>query len=140
MNTTDILKQKGLKITQQRLELLEALGEASHPLNQKDIENALSEQTDRVTLYRNLKSLVGNEIIHKIEVNGSVTSYSINRKIFNEEYNAEHLHFHCNICNRVTCMPQCEIAKYDLPAGFIQQSSKLIVNGICNLCNLKNQK
>jgi len=139
MDAGTILKQKGLKVTQNRLDLVNLLKEAVHPLNHKDIENTLSRQTDRVTIYRNLKSLVKNEIIHKIEVNGTLTSYSINRKIFNTEYETEHLHFHCTICDQITCMPQCKIKKYELPEGYIQQSSKLIINGICKLCSNKNK-
>ncbi|GAF02938.1 Fur family transcriptional regulator [Saccharicrinis fermentans] len=139
MDAENILKQKGLKVTQNRLELVTLLKEAIHPMNQKDIEATLSGQSDRVTIYRNLKSLVKNEVIHKIEVNGSITSYSINRNIFNTEYDTEHLHFHCNICHQITCMPQCKIKQYELPEGYIQQSSKLIINGICKLCSNKNK-
>ncbi len=139
MEAINILKQKGVKVTQNRLELVNILEKANNPLNQKDIESRLKEQPDRVTLYRNLKFLVDHEMVHKIEVNGSVTSYSLNRVNLTDGHNSEHLHFHCSTCNKVICMPQCLIKEYDLPEGFTQQSSKLIVDGTCNLCNTKNK-
>lgn len=140
LEVAQILKEKGVRVTQNRVELLNVLNDAGHPLNQKEIEERLSVTPDRVTLYRNLRFFVDNKIIHKIEVNGSLTSYSFNRIHFDEAHSAEHLHFYCSICHKVICMPQHGIKKYDLPKGFSQQSTKLIVNGICNICNTKNQE
>ena len=133
-----ILKKNRIRVTQNRVELLNILNDAQHPLNQKDIEELLSATPDRVTLYRNLRFFVDRKIIHKIEVNGSLTSYSLNRAHVVDGHSAEHLHFYCSICHKVICMRQHGIKKYELPQGFIQQSSKLIVNGICNICNEKN--
>lgn len=135
-----ILKKNGIRVTQNRVELLNILNDARHPLNQKDIEEQLSTTPDRVTLYRNLRFFVDHKIIHKIEINGSLTSYSVNRTHIDHGHSAEHLHFYCSICHKVTCMPQHGIKKYDLPDGFSQQSSKLIVNGICNICNKEKIK
>lgn len=133
-----ILKKNGIRVTQNRVELLNILNDARYPVNQKDIEERLRVTPDRVTLYRNLKFFVDENIIHKIEINGSLTSYSLNRITLDEGHSAEHLHFYCSICHKVICMPQHGIKKYELPQGFSQQSSKLIVNGICNICNKKN--
>jgi len=141
MTANSILKEKGIKITQNRLELLEVLEKSENPINPKEIEKQLNISLDRVTLYRNLKFFVDNKIVHKIEVNGSITTYSLNRSILNKAHsNSEHLHFHCNLCDGVTCMPQCKIKEHDLPKGFVQQSSQLIVNGICNVCSKNNDR
>ncbi len=137
---THILKKKGVRVTQNRVDLLDILNDAQHPLNQKDIEERLSVKPDRVTLYRNLRFFVDHKIIHKIEVNDSLTSYSLNRTFIEEEHSEEHLHFYCSVCHKVICMPQLSIKEYDLPEGFSQQSSKLIVNGICNICNEEKQE
>ncbi|SMO60407.1 Fur family transcriptional regulator, ferric uptake regulator [Saccharicrinis carchari] len=130
-----MLREKGIRITQNRLQLLDVFIGARHPINQKEIEDRLREIPDRVTLYRNLRFFVKHNIIHKIEVNDSLTTYSLNRIHVDANHTSEHLHFYCNICNKVVCMPQYSIKKYDLPEGFRQQSSKLIVNGTCDVCN-----
>ncbi|WP_075590385.1 Fur family transcriptional regulator [Labilibacter marinus] len=129
-----IFKHKKIKITANRLDIANILSNSKHPLNTKEIESKLNEP-DRVTLYRNLKLLVELEVLHKIEVNGSTVSYAFNHSITDVNKNKEHLHFHCNICNKVICMPQHKINSYNLPEGFIQEKCKLIVDGICNICN-----
>lgn len=138
MNIPEALKIKGIKVTQFRIRLLEVLESAKYPMQQKEIEELWGFNLDRVTLYRTLKSFSEKGIIHKIEVNESVTSYklaSINTE--SDEY-IDHAHFHCSICGKVICLPQCEVKRFELPEGFEQIRGKVIIEGVCKFCNSKS--
>jgi Fur family ferric uptake transcriptional regulator len=79
--------------------------------------------------------LTEKNVIHKIDVNNSVSIYHINIGDDIYDIKSEHLHFHCVLCDRVVCMPQCNICSFELPKGFTQHKQKLIIDGICKWCN-----
>ena len=140
MDFEALLRERGLKVTLNRLDLLKVISAATNPISTKEIELRLEKQPDRVTLYRNLKFFVEKAILSKIEVNESVVTYSFNHNVGSGHPSEEHLHFHCNRCDKVICMPQCRVTKYELPDGFIQQSCKMIVEGVCDKCNSEKTK
>ncbi len=138
MNFSGFLRDNGIKATRVRIRLLDILYEAQYPIQQKEIERRWGEDIDRVTLYRNLKTLSNLSIIHKIEVSESVTSYKLSSHNYLGKQYAEHAHFHCAVCNKVICMPQYKVGEYQMPEGFKQIKSKIIIEGVCKWCN--NQK
>ncbi len=135
MDISRILNSVGLKVTPVRVALMEVLIRSEIPLQQKDIEVSMLEPIDRVTLYRNLKLLTKKNIIHKIEVNDSITTYNIVKANGESIEDEEHPHFHCDTCNKVFCLPGVTINNLTLPSGFEQTSQKLIIDGICKSCN-----
>jgi Fur family ferric uptake transcriptional regulator len=135
MQIEKILKAKGIKVTPHRINLVRILLSSDCALQPKEIENKWKGTVDRVTLYRNLKKLTEKNVIHKIEVNELVSTYHINNDSVGNNVESEHLHFHCVLCDRVVCMPQCTVRSYELPNGFTQKRQKLIIEGICKWCN-----
>src|SRR5690554_3310720 len=62
----DILRDKNLRVTPFRKEVLEIFLENEHAISIQDIEEALVE-FDRITLYRTIKSFTNKGVIHEIE-------------------------------------------------------------------------
>ena len=68
MNATDILKEKGLKKSAQRISVITILQQKLVPLTEEEIKEDMGEIYDRVTFYRTMQVLVGMGIVHRIVV------------------------------------------------------------------------
>lgn len=131
----NILRKKSLNVTEIRRHIILLLHRPGIALTQKEIEAKLEkhlEIVDRVTVYRNIKTLLKKNIIHSIPIDVDKVKYKLVR-----EYNKNnHPHFFCFKCNKVLCMPQLEIDKNKLPKGFSITTSKVVMEGVCSHCNL----
>jgi Fur family ferric uptake transcriptional regulator len=78
--------------------------------------------------------LIENQIIHKIVVDNQLVKYALTE---NNPINEKHIHFYCNQCGTVECLPDTEINTPQLPAGYSQVQTDLIVKGFCDKCNRK---
>jgi Fur family transcriptional regulator, ferric uptake regulator len=138
MTSSEILKQNAIIQSPLRLEVLEVLIASSKPLSQREIEQKIDKSHDRVTMYRTLKLFVEKQLIHRIAVSDNLVTFGL--KTENSDSGADHLHFHCNDCDNVFCMPQVPVQKIELPKGFVGANTNLIVNGICEKCNKEIKK
>ncbi|TCO10735.1 Fur family transcriptional regulator [Natronoflexus pectinivorans] len=131
-----LLKSKKLNVTEVRQQIVYALMQPGTALSQKEIEEWLIERistVDRVTLYRNIKTLMQKKLIHQIAVGPNSVKY----KLAGKHKSAEHPHFQCELCNRLVCMPHIKVDAEHLPHGFVMKSTKLIIEGVCASCNGK---
>ena len=84
---------------------------------------------DRATIYRTLKKFKDKDIIHPIATESTITKYVLKKDP------EEHLHFKCNHCGDIMCLPEVQMSDYQLPPGFTKQESNFLVIGTCNSCN-----
>lgn len=133
MNGKEILKQNQLHQTPVRLQLLSVLEGAARPLSVREIEALLPQRHDRVTLYRTLKLFVDKQMVNRIAVSEQLVAYRIHA-------DEKHLHFHCNHCNAVYCLPKAPVQPVEVPTGFVVTDNRFVVNGVCNLCNENPQQ
>lgn len=127
------LKTHGLTGTTIRKQVLSHLWGDGVALTQKEIEEKLPPETDRVTLYRTLKLFTEKGIAHKIVLDGETQKY----KIAGRFRKSDHAHFYCTQCHKLLCMPQLNVDLSDLPSGFQFSSARLVVEGICDNCSSK---
>jgi Fur family ferric uptake transcriptional regulator len=131
-----ILKNKGLKVTEQRANVLAKLLTQHKPLPLNELQDNLR-TINRITLYRILMDLEKGDLIRiffSLEGNKYIeakhkknnNAYSIN--------NAIHLHFQCQLCDEVFCLDKIRIE--GLPEGFQLFSDKTVLAGNCNNCFL----
>jgi len=45
------------------------------------------------------------------------------------------LHFKCEDCGSIICLPEIQINDYKLPQGFQKKEASVLITGICNVCN-----
>lgn len=134
----NLLTEGKLRVTQPRKLIMQVLAGSEAAVSQSDIERALSDQVDRVTVYRTLKSFEEAGIVHKISDTDSVTKYALCLEDCHKGsvHRHNHAHFHCNACGNTTCLNSVHIDLPKLPAGYQVAEFNLIVSGLCNACNV----
>lgn len=130
MNATDILKERGLKKSAQRIAAINILQKNIVPLAEEDIRKEMGEIYDRVTFYRTMQALCKAGIAHRIVVDNTVVKYAINT----EEMPHSHVHFYCTKCHSVTCLKEVATYHYKLPVNYRQEECDVLIKGTCPYC------
>jgi Fur family transcriptional regulator, ferric uptake regulator len=130
LSAKDVLRQHRLRHTACREEILEIFLEADRALSHADLEENLSETSDRVTVYRTLKTFVEKEILHKVLDDSGNLKYAMQKESLHS-----HIHFKCNICGITSCLENTEIPVLPLPPGYTLTGANLLAQGVCQVCN-----
>lgn len=134
---TTLLKNRNLKVTSNRLEVLSLIAGYSSAIPYSLLQKSL-EDFDRVTLYRILKTLLDKGIIHKASVSRNEVYYALCKQFCNsEEHNHNHIHFKCLKCNSVSCVDVPSDISIQIPNALIQEID-IQVKGLCSACNYSN--
>jgi Fur family transcriptional regulator, ferric uptake regulator len=131
-----ILKNKGLKVTEQRANVLAKLLTHHKPLPLNELQDNL-QSINRITLYRILMDLEKGDLIRiffSLEGNKYIEAKHKKNNNSHNINNAIHLHFQCQLCDEVFCLDKIRIE--GLPEGFQLFSDKTVLAGNCNNCFL----
>ncbi len=131
MNATDILKEKGIKKSAQRIAVINALQSAKRPLGEDEIKVDMGEMYDRITFYRTMQVLVNAGIVHRINVDNFRVEYALNA----DDGDMQHVHFYCRQCHKVFCLKDIPVNHYDLPEGYKEEDCEILVRGLCPSCS-----
>ena len=131
-----LLEDAELSATDNRVRVLEVIGNNSFPLSAKDILNTLerSSSINRVTVYRILDLLVDHGVAERISTGGRAFYYGLAPN----NNHAPHPHFYCKNCGQMDCLSP-ESLSVDMDAllkTFPGQIEKVEVrvDGICKNC------
>jgi len=104
MKTDKILKQYQLRITSTRKQVLQLfLLKEGKALSHQHLENQMDD-SDRVTLYRTLKTFQDNGLIHEVHDGSGMLKYALCHEACNHiEHFDNHAHFYCNSCKETIC-------------------------------------
>jgi Fur family ferric uptake transcriptional regulator len=122
MKIEEIIKDKNLKLTPARVEILEILIEQNRPISYEDIRDRLT--MDKATFYRNIAKFEESFIIRSFESNDKKRYFSLEENF--------HPHFICTKCNTISCLSKETPISLE---GYKIES--IIIKGICPEC-LKN--
>lgn len=122
----------GLRVTANRLAVLELVERAPVALSHADLEAALPDTFDRVTLYRTLDSFVEAGLLSATVGADRIRRFSA--LAGDPAGHHEHLHFHCDDCGRVFCLPAKPPRRPSVPDGFQVEGADLYVHGHCADC------
>ena len=91
-----------MEVTDNRLRVLEVVGNNSFPLSAGDIFKTLerSASINRVTVYRILDLLVDRGVVDRISSGGRAAYYGLAPNDFHQP----HPHFYCKNCGRMDCL------------------------------------
>jgi len=132
MDTSLLLKNNGLRVTEIRLALINTLNNSSYALPYDELQQRLS-KFDRTTLYRSLLSLMNHGIIHKaLEENGQ-SFYAICHSCSHHGHDHKHVHFRCIKCQGVQCISMNQNISFSLPNVKVD-SIDITARGICGNC------
>jgi len=126
----DILKNKSIKITPQRLEILKYLDENRNHPTADEIYKNLKENNpslSKTTVYNSLEILNKYNIIHTISITGLESRYDIVNKM--------HHHFMCKSCGRIIDIEiECPNIKKTLENGHKIEEVHGYFKGKCKEC------
>lgn len=130
------LKQRGMKLTPQRLEVIRILMAAKHPLTALEIAQAVRTTHPHVsldTVYRNLTMLSEYGLVNQVNLQ--------NRESTRFEFQGEgghHHHFVCLVCGKSFCVESCPTSLVDVKPsedpGFRVMGHAFEVYGYCSAC------
>jgi len=130
-----ILKKNKLSLTEGRKKVLELFLKADYALVHAEIEKALYNIIDRVTVYRTLQSFLKKGLIHLIPTTDNSIKYAFtNQDVRHQQFQENHVHFFCSNCNKTFCLDNVTFPPIKLPDGFKEQFQELIITGTCDNC------
>lgn len=119
------------RLTRQRQVILEGFKLTKRPLSAKEILNIASKELPLInlaTIYRNLKTLLEEEVIVHVEVPGQPPRYECRGL-------SHHHHFLCQRCDRLFDVEGCLPGLTKLiPEGFKLTSHDITLYGFCEQC------
>lgn len=141
----NILKEKGLKVTNQRLLVLETM--ASHPdehLSAEEIYDLVREKYPEIglaTIYRTVQVLVELHVIDKVSFDDGYARYELNGNGTDGDTGHHHHHAICSQCGKVysiedDLLENLEQALYDT-MGFVVTDHEVKLYGCCKECREK---
>lgn len=141
----NLLKKHQLRNTEIRRKILDMFLSSAHAISYSDIEQQLSPEFDRVSVYRTLKMFEEQRLIHRILNDSGGVNYAICRPetCHDHEHSQtanphlhthEHLHFKCEVCKHTFCLEEHNVPKIQLPAGYTLNNCQILVSGTCPKC------
>jgi Fur family ferric uptake transcriptional regulator len=129
------LSKHGLRQTPVRKAVLQVLSEATYALSGGEIEQLLPPDTDRITLYRTLKSFEESGLIHRvIDASDVIRFAACSIECSAQAHFDNHVHFKCTACQHIFCLNQVAIPAVTLPAKFEAQTRDYLLSGTCREC------
>ena len=129
-----ILRKHGMRITQFRLDVLDIITSSDFALSNQDLETRLRD-SDRITLYRTLKSFEDKGIIHRALDSTQTAKYALCEGECSEhQHHHKHVHFHCIVCENTFCVDHVTIPAIQLPSGYKVKDINIVVDGTCEKC------
>ncbi len=124
----DILKQKELKSTPQRMAMLGIMEAKGHA----DIDEIYQEikkdfvSISLATVYKNINTMLDAGIIEEIKVPQKKSKFEIAKH--------KHSHFVCEKCGEVYDVQKPKKLDIELPEGFEPREASVMIVGVCKKC------
>lgn len=129
------LISKKINPTANRMLVLDFMLDQRSAISLSDIEKGLA-PTDRVTIYRTLKTFEDKGLVHSIEDGTGIPKYALCAEDCDAQGHQDlHLHFYCNNCKETYCLPKIQVPKVNLPDNFKAAEVDLLIKGLCDRCN-----
>ena len=129
-----ILKENGLKITQNRLDVLAVFLDSDKAYLLSDLEIIFRSQHDRSSIFRSLQTYTEKGILEKFRNASGTAIYTLNHH--KPDCNGKS-HFKCKDCETVVSLPY-------LPEEYLQvlgknkiETMNLLIEGTCENCQNK---
>ena len=139
MNGTleQLLSAKKINPTAMRLLVLEYLLQQKAAVSLQDVERDFL-HSDRITLYRTLKTFEAKGLLHTIQDGNGITKFACCAETCtSDEHYDLHLHFNCTHCSETFCLPKVNIPEVLLPTHFVLEDLSLTAKGLCDRCSKK---
>ena len=133
-DTDDKLTSRNIKPTAMRELVLDILTEQKMAISLSDLEQKFH-KSDRVTLYRTLKTFEEKKLIHSIDDGTGAVKYALCKESCQCHPEELHVHFLCLKCQLTFCLNDIPIPFIKLPVNFSIENINMVVKGVCANCN-----
>jgi len=133
-NADDKLTSRNIKPTAMRELVFDILTEQKTAISLSDLEQKFH-KSDKVTLYRTLKTFEEKKLIHSIDDGTGAVKYALCKESCQCNPEDLHVHFLCLKCQQTFCLDDIPIPSIDLPVNFSIESINMVVKGVCADCN-----
>jgi Fur family ferric uptake transcriptional regulator len=131
----DILQKNNLRKTPMRVGILEMLLNTQAAVSKRFIEDHLGATSDRVTVYRTLKTFEDAGIIHSVMDFDGDTKYALCSTDCEAGHHHDgHVHFHCSKCGKTQCLDDLPLPGIPESRGLHIEEIQIIAKGICADC------
>lgn len=134
VETRELLLQRGIKPTRQRLAVLEALAAEPNDATAQQIHTELArkgEGTGLATVYRTLNLLAASGVVDALVHHAGETCY----RVCGTDH---HHHLVCSECHRVVELRDCDLDAWldrvSAAHGFVATEHRLEAVGVCSAC------
>lgn len=130
----NILVDKGVRPTANRILVMRELMKSHHPVNLAELETSLYTM-DRTSIFRVLELFAEKDIIHVIEDGSRSLKYELCRGKTQHSINDQHVHFYCEKCGKIYCFDNIAIPHVNIPESFNVKSVNFMIKGLCPGCD-----
>ncbi len=134
----EILKNKGLRCTEQRLEILRVLEEAEQPLAAQEIFDRLKNEREKIqlsTVYRSLNSFTTKGIVRKFNLGDQISKFEL------QDDGGHHHHLVCIECSEILPL-DCPLPEFEeylaQETGYDICDHQIKFYGLCPECQKSN--
>lgn len=134
MDIEQLMLQKKVKPTANRILVARELAKASRPLSLNDLEVAMEHSMDKASIFRVLEVFAENDIVHAIEDGSRSVKYELCNSETVHSIADQHVHFYCEQCKETFCFKSVKVPLIGMPEGFTPHSVNYMIKGICPKC------
>ncbi|CAN5616490.1 zinc uptake transcriptional repressor Zur [soil metagenome] len=127
------LKDQGARLTSPRKMILEAALKSKKPFSAEALFQALKEQADLATIYRNLTFFNEIGLVSRVDVGSETAVYEIASK----DEGHHHHYFVCKTCGKTEALESCSMVAVEnslKKKGYRNLSHRLEFTGFCANC------
>lgn len=134
MQFSGLLREHTLKVTPQRMGILDEISKAGHIDidHLYEVVHASFSSISLATVYKNVNQMYEKGILEAIKVPQHKLRYEIAKE--------PHIHLACDSCGNVEDMYHCFdqlISSAQAQSGYRLKGSAVVFNGICSKCQIK---
>ena len=128
-DTDDKLTSRNIKPTAMRELVLDILTVQTAAISLSDLEQNFH-KSDKVTLYRTLKTFEEKKLIHSIDDGTGAVKYALCKETCQCHPEELHVHFYCLKCQHTFCLTDIPIPSINLPVNFSIENINMVVKGV----------
>jgi len=137
-NCTRLLEEHGIKPTANRIVVVRELARALRPMSLSELEYKIL-TIDKSGIFRALTLFRDHHLVHVIDGAAEGARYELCHSHSHEHDEDLHPHFYCEHCQQTFCLDYTSTPEIQLPVGFVQTSSNLMIKGICPDCQKRKK-
>jgi len=118
--------------TQTKEAVLEALTKTGKAMSRDAIQNKISSDINRATVYRVLNRFHEDGMVHKVVADDGKQYFAVCTNCEDEALKGNHFHFRCTNCETIECMPVP--VHYSVPKGYRVENVNCVLSGTCVDC------